>query len=688
MRNLLLTSLIGLCFPFAAITANGAESIDAPTLSQAELHAYEFTIPGPRGLIVDRAGRPLAKTVVEKRLGLFLPSLFSEVKPDGNEAKPLPVSRVLEQITELETSFPQIEFTAPTPAQVQEHWKNRRYLPLVISQPIPTDSSLLDGSISLPAFLKVESRYQREYPEGEAFAHITGYVRPSMPEQYGPLRRKDLKWPSVVSATGLEANLNEKLTGTDGEVNLLIDKGGNVMNREFAKRPRPGFTVVTTLDLEMQNLAYRLLKDTGRPGAFVAVDARSGDILAMATYPSFNPNQFVDGISETTYRELAGRPDAPLFSRAFQGAYPPGSTFKPIVALAAMDAGAVYGTSTRFQATPYVEIDGRKFHNWNDDHEGLLDVRYALLRSSNTWFYQAGLRTGAGPILRTSLNLGLGKKPDIPLSNVAAGNIPDPDQFMVRQGIANLSIGQGDVLVSPVQLASAMGAIAAGRDAKRARIVSQIQDFKTHTPVRLMQAKRAWLNYREGDLYWVHAGMWGVVNHKAGTGKAAAVDGMRIYGKTGTAQWSSDGERKPLVWFSGFSGHGDPQVAFAVMLEGKPGEVIYGGKNAAPVAGEFLNAVFADPAKYGVDFSKDPPRPQLKGSVTAIPEYTQQRLDGVVIPNRDGTGSNPQRPVAEPIGTPSERYQRASERAVAPSVPNSHLPRTPLLDRVRNLLNR
>ncbi len=610
------------------------QDITPPILSESNLKTFTLTIPAPRGLITDRNGQPLAQTAAVKHFSLFLPGLTSE-----NDA---PVSEVLNLLSDLAEQFKDLPIVRPSPDQIESHWKNRKHLPMLVTGPVKDKAIEARVRIEFPQ-LKEEVRYERAYPAGPSVSHIVGYVRPEMPEQYGPLKRADIKWPKYVAESGLEHSMDNDLRGEDGEVNLLFNLNGDVENRVFSKLPRPGNTIVTSINLEMQKLAYELLKKEGRPGAIVAIDSNLGDILAMVTYPSFDASGFIDGIGQAEYAALRDDKDAPLFNRAYQGAYPPGSTFKPFVGLAALNSGAVYGTSTMFPGPPYLEIDGRRFNNWNDEHEGTFDIRYALMRSSNTWFYRAGILTGSRPIIETALSFGFGRQPDIPLANVAKGNMPPVDDYMVNQGIANMSIGQGDVLASPLQLASAMGGLANGIYVAEPKLILQEQEPLTNYPNQVHTLSRNFVNYRRYDLDIIRAGMWGVVNHKYGTGKAGANPWPMIHGKTGTSQWSTDGEERPMVWFAGFAGTGTPKIAFTVMLQGEPGEVLYGGRNAAPIAGEFLNTIYNAPEKFGIEI---PPRD------------TDPAMTNIQVPTEAGSGGTVM------AGEP-ERIKRLDERVAS-----------------------
>ncbi|HRQ90353.1 MAG TPA: penicillin-binding transpeptidase domain-containing protein, partial [Bacteroidia bacterium] len=409
-----------------------------------------FRIPAPRSVIMSSDGEVLATNRVAKRLVCRL----AESSKSPEEA----AGRVRALRGEFAEGFPLLSLSDD---EVQRHFQHRPWVPLPVSARIP-DEQLDAIKDVLPLDCGLESFYVREYPQGDLVAHLVGYIGVSLPDQHGPIGKVEYTFPPTEGRAGMEKSLDEKFRGRDGEVLRLVDPSGVVRHQEKVRETKPGDTVVLTLHLGMQRLAKAELERSGRPGAFVAVDADTGDILAMVSHPSFDPNLFEGGISSTAYQALAEGADAPLFDRAVTGAYPPGSTFKPFVALAGMAAGEIQGTRTLFTGPNGLMIDGRWFKNHSATSEGLMDVRYALVRSCNTWFYQAALKTGAGPISEMSHRFGFGQAPDLPLPSVSAGNIPDAATYGDPRSLANFSIGQGRVLVSPVQLAYAMAGLANG----------------------------------------------------------------------------------------------------------------------------------------------------------------------------------------------------------------------------------
>jgi penicillin-binding protein 2 len=273
------------------------------------------------------------------------------------------------------------------------------------------------------------------------------------------------------------------LTGKHGEYKMTFDKDGRKTSERLIKPAVPGNNIVTTLDLRLQELAEKALAAKAKRGAIVIVDPTDGDILAMASWPTYDPNLFVPSISAEKFKQLQNDPDLPLLPRAFRSAYPPGSTFKVAVGIAALETGAVRSDDL-YQCLPGIQIGNLTFHNWKKGDHGALNFVQALTQSCDTWFYQVGIKVGADPIIDWSLKLGFGAKCGIPLRGEAEGRVPNDEYMKATHGrkllngdIANLSIGQGDMLVTPLQMAQAMAIVANGGKFYQTRLVRQVQSL-------------------------------------------------------------------------------------------------------------------------------------------------------------------------------------------------------------------
>jgi penicillin-binding protein 2 len=240
-----------------------------------------------------------------------------------------------------------------------------------------------------------------------------------------------------------------------------------------------------------------------------------------------------------------------------------------------------------------------------------MDVRYALVRSCNTWFYQAAQEIGAAPIKSVSERLGLGSAPDLPLPSISPGNLPDSEFYSDPRSLANYAIGQGDVLTSPVQMAFAMAALANGEFLPKARLILEKRDPKTNAVTETIPpAIQHYLKMKAEDVDIVRDGMWGVVNYSNGTAKGAAMRNPVVYGKTGTSQWSTGGELRALAWFTGWVDATSPHIAFAAVTHSEGYEGLSGGRSAAPIASGVLRTLYAKPDLYAVTLPEGPTREQ------------------------------------------------------------------------------
>lgn len=362
--------------------------------------------------------------------------------------------------------------------------------------------------------------------------------------------------------------------------------------------PEPGYNVVTTLDVRLQELAEKALEAKAKRGAIVIVDPNSGDVLALASWPTYDPNLFVPSISAEQLQALQNDPDIPLLPRAYRSAYPPGSTFKVAVGIAALESGAVRADD-QFNCVPAIQIGNVTFHNWKKGDRGSLNFVQALTESCDTWFYQVGIKTGAQPIIDWALKLGFGAKCGIPLRGEAEGRVPNDEYMKATHGrkllngdIANLSIGQGDLLVTPLQMAQSMGIVANGGTFYQTRLVQQVQTFNNEIVTAYqVRAKRS-LDLLSETRDQLRIGMIDAVNGAGGTGHQASLDNVEVAGKTGTAQWGPKNKERTAAWFAGFLPADQPQYAFAALYEGDVGSKVHGGSTAAPMIADVFKEVY------------------------------------------------------------------------------------------------
>ena len=383
-------------------------------------------------------------------------------------------------------------------------------------------------------------------------------------------------------------------------------------SEKIATPPVPGYNVVTTLDLHLQELAEKALEAKAKRGAIVIIDPNTGDILALASWPTFDPNAFVPSISTKKFQELQDDPNIPLLPRAYRSAYPPGSTFKVAVGLAALESGAVT-TNDLYHCVPSIEIGNVTFHNWKKTDRGDLNFIQALTESCDTWFYQVGIKTGAEPIIDWAQRLGFGAKCGIPLRGEAEGRVPN-DQYMkathgrklLNGDIANMSIGQGDLLVTPLQMAQAMAIVGNGGTFYQTRLVQQVQTVDNQIVSAYNVREKKTIGASPLVMGQLHIAMVEAVNGPTGTAHQASLDTVSVAGKTGTAQWGPKNKERTAAWFAGFAPADHPRYAFAALYEGEVGSTVHGGSAAAPMIGKILRDVFNEPEK-GRDKKQQPP---------------------------------------------------------------------------------
>jgi penicillin-binding protein 2 len=560
--------------------------------TQKTARTYILQIPAPRGQITDRQGRPLAQSRISYNLALN----FSTAPMSDADA----LAFAHEQFSLARTLLDK-EITVSDDA-ILKHYHNRGLLPMDIATDLlPTEIAALKQQA--PDHLSLDPEYQRFYPNGPMAGQILGYAGRNGRPADGPVQDNDLLWPEAEGREGLEQTFNTQLTGRNGQMNVAFDAQGQKASEKIVIPPQPGANVVTTLDEDIQRLAETALESGAKRGAIVIVDANNGDILAMASKPCYNPNVFVPTVSPATYKQLEDDPSVPLLPRAYRSAYPPGSTFKIPVGIAALQSGAIK-LEDEFDGPASIQVGGLTFHNWKKGDAGPLNFIAALTQSCDTWFYQVGIKTGADPIIEWAQKMGFGVRTGIPLVSEADGRVPTQDYMKRVYGrkfldgdVANFSIGQGDLLVTPLQMAEAMAAIGNGGTLYRARLVQQVQTYNNQIVTAYNIEAKADLGIDPKIMAAVKEGMIDVVSSPNGTAGKAAIDEVQIAGKTGTAQWGPKSKQRDAAWFVGFCPADKPKYAFAALYEGEIGESTHGGTYAAPMIADIMKQLFKETPK-------------------------------------------------------------------------------------------
>ena len=575
--------------PAASASAGTEEETIEPTFETQKLaRTYILDVPAPRGQITDRNGEPLAQNRLNYNLAINFPTPL-----DFSDAQALSFAKEkIDKTARLIGRKIKISDDA-----ILRHYHNRGIMPMEIAQNL-TQVEYEQIKNEPPPGVIVRPTYVRVYPNGKVAGQIIGYTGKTGRNPDGIVDNHETLWPETEGREGLEQTFNQMLAGKHGEYKLTFDKDGRKTSEKLITPPEPGFNVVTTIDLRLQQLAEKALEAKAKRGAIVIIDPNNGDILALASWPTYDPNLFVPSISAEQLKTLQDDKDIPLLPRAYRSSYPPGSTFKIAVGIAALESGAVH-PDDRYECVPSIQIGNVTFHNWKKGNRGALNFVQALTESCDTWFYQVGIRTGAQPIIDWALQLGFGAKCGIPLRGEAEGRVPNDEYMKATHGrrllngdIANMSIGQGDTQVTPLQMAQAMGVVANGGTLYQTRLVQQVQTFDNQIVTAYQVRAKRILNLSAETLDEVHTGMIDVVNGAGGTAHQATLDNAEVAGKTGTAQWGPKNKERTAAWFAGFLPADQPRYAFAALYEGDVGSKVHGGSAAAPMIADVFKEVY------------------------------------------------------------------------------------------------
>ena len=574
--------------------ANIPETIEPTWDTRPDDRTLYFSIPAPRGEITDRNGLPLAQS----RLGYHLNLKF----PPGAELNDSQVVAFVKAQLVLAQSFMRRPLEVNT-TDVLDHYHNRRMLPMDIATYLsPEEVETVRKKITPDGALGLRTVYLRFYPNGSSAAHIIGYSGLTGGQAKGGLQPNEPLWPDLEGVEGLEKTFNEQLTGKPGVLNMTFDAKGNKTSERIVTPPIPGNTVVTTIDLPLQKLCEQTLAKGTKRGALVIMDPNTGDVLAMASNPSYDPNVWIPKISASEFKRLNDDPDDPLIPRAFRATYPAGSTFKLIVGAAALQSRTIDKTD-EFTGPTSMTIGNIVFHNWKKTDAGDLNFAQALAQSCDTWFYQVGIKTGPEKIIDMARRFGFGQKTGLPLRAESAGLVPD-NEYMKRVhkrkfydgDTANLSIGQGDLEVTPIQMAQAMATLANGGMFHQTRLVEQVQTLDNGIASAYEVRSRRDVGLSADVVETIKKGMGMVVDSGTGTAHQAHVPGVDVGGKTGTAQWGAGNNDKSKSrtawWFVGCAPLDKPQYAFAALVEGDAGDNRHSGSTAVPLVGKVLRDIY------------------------------------------------------------------------------------------------
>jgi penicillin-binding protein 2 len=540
-------------------------------------------IPPARGVIFDRQGRVLAGNRQNYRI-----SMVREQAKD--------VRAVLARLATIIPLAPDVQERA-----LKEMAARSAFVPVVVAEHL-TWEDVIRVSANAPVLPGVipEVGLSRHYPDGYATSHVVGYVGPVSEADLAKLEDPDplLQIPRFqIGKTGVETRMEAELRGEAGNLRIEVSAAGRVMRELGRVEGTPGKDIQLTIDLGLQDFAMRRMGDESASAA--VIDVTNGDILALASAPGFDPNSFVFGIKSAEWSALLNDDHRPLSNKTITGTYPPGSTFKICMALAALEAGVV-SPGDGVGCGGYTVLGNRRFHCWKRGGHGRVALRESLAQSCDCYYYEMGRRLGPDRISAMAKKLGLGIRHDLPMPAVSEGNMPDAEWKKVNRNESwttgdsfNYGIGQGFTLASPLQLAVMTARVASGR-ALTPRLIRSIGGVPAPEPVHEP------LDIDPRHLNAVRDGMFAVSNGGTAHRSRIAEPTMQMAGKTGTSQVRiiTAAERaagvtknEQLPWnrrdhalFVCYAPYDKPRYAVAQIVEHGGG----GSAVAAPIARDIL----------------------------------------------------------------------------------------------------
>lgn len=547
-------------------------------------------LPPTRGLIYDRYGELLAENLTF--FGLYI---------------------VPEKTENLDHTFEELRYVVGLTDEDIEHFKKERrrgtrYTPILL-KPSLTEEQIARFAVNQYKYpsLDVRPYFKRNYLYGEAMTHILGYVGRINDRDVERLKKEE-KFANYSGSTdmgklGIERYYEEQLHGTTGFEEVEINNRGKVIRKLREQPATAGKSIHLTIDFTLQRYIMSLL--SGQKGAVVVLDPKDNSVLAMVSTPSYDNNLFVDGISSSDYKRLLEDPTRPLYSRATQGVYPPASTVKPFVAVAALTEGVITPNTTIFDPGYWTLPNSTKrFRDWKKTGHGYTDLNKAITESSDTFFYQTAFNLGIDRFSMWMKRFGFGMPTGIEIQEEATANMPSKEWKQKRykkpwvQGdTISVGIGQGYWTATPLQVAKATSIV--------------VNNGKIHTPHLMKSVEGATIEPYQDPLlyeditepkqaYWDAAkrGMFNVVNSGAGTGRKAFIGtNYHVAGKSGTAQvfslkenqkYNAAGLKKELhdhAWFTAYAPYEDPKLVVTIILENAGG----GSSNAAPIVRQIMD---------------------------------------------------------------------------------------------------
>lgn len=542
------------------------------------------TIRAPRGAILDRNLRPLAEAAGSFDL------ICTPVDVTDLEGQ----IRLLQEIVEFE------------PEEILERIRvakqSNPFSAVTVARDLRFEQvSVIEFNREALSGFSVLVEPKRSYPYGLAFAHVLGYVGEASPAELERSEDERLAMGDIVGKYGLERTADDVLRGINGGRRVEVDAAGRDKRLVEEVPFRTGGIIHTTLDADLQKTAEEAMEK--HAGAVIAMAPRTGDILAFVSAPAFDPNSFSRGIRKAEWQALSGDVRKPMQNKGLQGTYAPGSTVKPLVALAALTE-RVQDPKATVHCPGYLQIGNRRFRCWKEKGHGSVDMYRAIVQSCDVYFYTMGLRLGPDRIAKLETDAGLGTITGIDLPGERKGLVPDTawkqkvsKERWYDSERAILGIGQGAVHITPLEMLAGYSAIATGGEVMRPRIVRKIVRMDgsvTENPPKVLRK----LPWKPDDVAFIRRALAGVVNDY-GTGGAAKLPGIEVGGKTGTAQVATvkgnmiKSENLPYLlrdhaWFVAFAPVAEPEICVVAMLEHGG----HGGSAAAPIVKAVMQEYF------------------------------------------------------------------------------------------------
>lgn len=601
-QYLFLYTLVAISFLLLLLRAFQLQIIDGKEnyLAAQENRFREKVIRAPRGLFYDRNNIALAKNVPSYEIQVVPSDL-----PDNEQARWVIYEKVSKIIKKDPLEIKKITESKEEKKNVSKNVENYRLrypLPIPIAKNLDQEVALIFESHKneLRGF-EVDINPSREYLDNGLLSHVLGYVGRISEEEL--TKNSDYRLTDYIGKNGLEKYYEKTLRGVPGKERLEIDSSGNIVKSYGKQEPIPGRNLVLTIDFELQkklneNLTQQLEKAKVKKGAAIAVNPQNGEVLALVNIPSYDNNLFAKGITEPEYQKLLQNKDNPLLNRVMLGEYPSGSIIKPFIAAGALEESIV-NESTKILSTGGIKVGVWEFPDWKRGGHGVTNVIKAIAESVNTYFYAIGggyegIR-GLGPekIKFYLEKFGFGKPVEIDLGNQATGSIPSPEWKEKTKNepwylgdTYNMSIGQGDVLVTPIQMVNALSVLANGGKQYKLHLAKKILNSNGELIKEVSPQLISSELVSDKNINIVRKGMRECVI----SGSCRSLNSLNVLaaGKTGTAQFGLGNSQKH-AWFEVFAPYEAPQIAMVILLEGA-GE---GSTYAVPVARDTLKWYFS-----------------------------------------------------------------------------------------------